>query len=150
MTDNQNTPDVFASLMRPWIVQLRMITEGLAGISRLSESALSQPLRSLRGLPLPGAVSAAQLDSFAGGIAAQRTSIAALQCVGTPPGSRMTRVFLRITEGRPARTAGQHPHGRGAGPRHPWPAGVNASTGGNTFKTVRPRQSGPYRCTAII
>ena len=30
VTDNQNTPDVFASLMRPWIVQLRMITEGLA------------------------------------------------------------------------------------------------------------------------
>ncbi len=52
---------------------------GLAGISRLSEPALSQPLRSLRGLPLPGAVSAAQLDSFAGGIAAQRTSIATPQ-----------------------------------------------------------------------
>ena len=79
MTDNENTSDVFGSLMQPWIVQLRMITEGLAGMSRLRESVLSQPLRSLHGMPLPGAVSAAQLDSFARGVAAQRTSIAALQ-----------------------------------------------------------------------
>ncbi len=79
VTDNQNTSDLFASLMQPWIAQLRVITEGLAGMTRLGESVLSQPLRSLRGLPLPGAVSAAQLDSFARGVAAQRSSIAALQ-----------------------------------------------------------------------
>jgi hypothetical protein len=79
VTDNPNTSDVFASLMQPWIVQLRVITERLAGMTRLGESALSQPLRSLQGLPLPGVVSAAQLDSFARGLAAQRASIAALQ-----------------------------------------------------------------------
>ena len=79
MTDNENTSDVFASLMQPWIVQLRMVTERLAGMTRLGESALSQPLRSLQGLPLPGVLSAAQLDSFARSLAAQRSSIAALQ-----------------------------------------------------------------------
>jgi hypothetical protein len=67
VTDNENTSDVFASLVQPWIVQLRMVTERLAGMTRLGESALSQPLRSLQGLPLPG------------GLAAQRSSIAALQ-----------------------------------------------------------------------
>ena len=42
MTGNENTSDVFASLMQPWIVQLRTITEGLAGMTRLSESVPSQ------------------------------------------------------------------------------------------------------------
>jgi hypothetical protein len=79
VTDNENTSDVFASLMQPWIVQLRTITEGVAGMTRLSQSVLSQPLRSLQGLPLPGALSAAQLNSFASGVTAQRSSIAALQ-----------------------------------------------------------------------
>ena len=79
MTDNENTSDVFASLMQPWIVQLHLITERLAGMTRLGESAQSQPLPSLQGLPLPGVLSAAQLDSFARGLAAQRSSIAALQ-----------------------------------------------------------------------
>ena len=79
MTDDENTPDVFGRLMQPWIVQLRAITEGLAGMSKFGESALSQPLRSLGGLPLPGALSAAQLDSFARAVAAQPTTIAALQ-----------------------------------------------------------------------
>jgi hypothetical protein len=79
MTDEQNTPDGLASLFQPWIVQLRMITEGLAGMTGLRESLLSQPARSLQGLPLPGALSAAQLHSIASGVAAQRSSIAALQ-----------------------------------------------------------------------
>ena len=79
MTDNPNTSDLFASLMQPWIVQLRVITERLAGMTRLGESALSQPLHSLQGLPLPGVLSAAQLEAFARGLAAQRSSIAALQ-----------------------------------------------------------------------
>ena len=79
MTENENTSDVFASLMQPWIVQLRTITEGLAGMTRLSESVPSQPLRSLQGLPLPGALSATQLNSFASSVTAQRRSIAALQ-----------------------------------------------------------------------
>ena len=79
MTDEQSIPDGFASLFQPWIVQLRTITEGLAGMTGLSESLLSQPVPSLPGLPLPGALSAAQLHSIASGVAAQRSSIAAMQ-----------------------------------------------------------------------
>ena len=78
MTNEESTPDGFASLFQPWIVQLRTITEGLAGMTGLSES-LSQPVPSLQGLPLPGALSAVQLHSIASGVAAQRSSIAALQ-----------------------------------------------------------------------
>ena len=79
MTDEENVPDGFASLFQPWIAQLRTITEGLAGMTGLSESVLSQPVPSLQGLPLPGALSAAQLHLIASGVAAQRSSIAALQ-----------------------------------------------------------------------
>jgi len=79
MTDEENVPDGFASLFQPWIVQLRTITEGLAGMTGLSESVLPQRVPSLSGLPLPGAISAAQLHSIASGVAAQRSSIAALQ-----------------------------------------------------------------------
>jgi len=79
MTDEESTPDGFARLFQPWIVQLRTITEGLAGMTGLSESLLSQPVLSLQGLPLPGALSAVQLHSIASGVAAQRSSIAALQ-----------------------------------------------------------------------
>jgi hypothetical protein len=71
--------DVFASLTEPWLVQLRMINDWLAGASRLGEPVPSQPAGSLGGLPLPGAVSAAQLNSMASGVAAHRRSIAALQ-----------------------------------------------------------------------
>jgi hypothetical protein len=79
VTENESTPEFFTGLMQPWISQLRMFTEGLAGMTMLSQSALSQPLRSLQGLPLPGALSAAQLGSFARSVAAQRSSAAALQ-----------------------------------------------------------------------
>jgi hypothetical protein len=79
MTDNESTPDFFAGLMQPWVAQLRMITDTLAGMTTLSQPDTSQLLRSLQGLPLPGALSAAQLDSFARGVAAQRSSVAALQ-----------------------------------------------------------------------
>jgi hypothetical protein len=71
VTANQDTSDVFAT-WQPWIVQPRMIAERLAGMTGLGEPVLSQPPRSLWGLPLPGALSAAQLDSFARRIAAQR------------------------------------------------------------------------------
>jgi hypothetical protein len=79
VTENESRPEFFAGLMQPWIAQLHTITEELAGATRLSQSVLPQPLRSLQGLPLPGALSAAQLDSFARGVAAQRSSVAALQ-----------------------------------------------------------------------
>jgi hypothetical protein len=79
MTDEESTPDGFARLFQPWIVQLRTITEGLAGMTGLNESLLSQPGLSLQGLPLPGALSAVQLHSIASGVAAQRSGIAALQ-----------------------------------------------------------------------
>ena len=79
MTDEESTTDGFARLFQPWIVQLRTITEGLSGMTGLSESLLLQPVTSLQGLPLPGALSAVQLHSIASGIAAQRSGIAALQ-----------------------------------------------------------------------
>lgn len=79
MAENESRPDFFAGLMQPWIDQLHSVTEGLAGMTKASQSALTQPLRSLQGLPLPGALSAAQLDSFTRGVAAQRASVAALQ-----------------------------------------------------------------------
>jgi len=61
MTENESRPEFFAGLMQPWIAQLHAITEELAGMTRVSQSARSQPLRSLQDLPLPGALSAAQL-----------------------------------------------------------------------------------------
>jgi hypothetical protein len=70
VTENESTPEFFTGVMQPWIAQLRTFTEGLAGMTRLSQSALSRPLRSLQGLPLPGALSAAQLGSFARSVAA--------------------------------------------------------------------------------
>ena len=79
MTDEQSTPGSFPGLIQPWIGRLRGITEELAGMTGLSESLSMQPLRSLQGLPLPGALSAAQLNAIASSVAAQRSSIAALQ-----------------------------------------------------------------------
>jgi hypothetical protein len=74
MTDPQNTAAGFAGLIQLWTSQLRRITDGLAGMAGLSESALSQPVPSLQGLPHPGALSAAQLNLLAGSVAAQRAS----------------------------------------------------------------------------
>ena len=79
MTDEQHTPAGFASLIQLWTVQLRRITEGLAGMAGLSESVLSQPVPSLQGLPHPGALSAAQRNLTASSVASQRQSIAAMQ-----------------------------------------------------------------------
>jgi len=53
MTDQQNTAIGFAGLIQLWTIQLRSITEGLAGMAGLSESVLSQSVRSLQGLPPP-------------------------------------------------------------------------------------------------
>ena len=79
MTDQENTADGFTDLIQLWIAQLRRTTQGLAGMTGLGQSVLSQPVPSLPDLPRPGALYAAQLNSIASGVAAQRRSIAALQ-----------------------------------------------------------------------
>jgi len=79
MTDQQNTSAGFAGLIQLWTSQLRRITGGLAGVAGLSESVLSQSIRSLQGLPHPGALSADQLNVIASSVASQRQSIAAMQ-----------------------------------------------------------------------
>jgi hypothetical protein len=79
MTDQQDTSAGFAGLIELWTVQLRRITEGLAGMAGPSESVLSQPVPSLQGLPHPGALSAAQLNLIVSSVSSQRQSIAAMQ-----------------------------------------------------------------------
>ncbi len=79
MTDEQGTAEGSPGLIQPWIARLRRITEELAGMTGLSESLLARPVPALQGLPLPGAVSAAQMNAIASALAAQRSSIAALQ-----------------------------------------------------------------------
>jgi uncharacterized coiled-coil protein SlyX len=79
MTDEKSTPEDSPGLIQPWLAQLRKITEELAGMTGLSESLFARPVSSLPGLPLPGAVSATQLNAMASALAAQRSSIAALQ-----------------------------------------------------------------------
>ena len=79
MTDQHNISAGFAGLIQLWTIQLRRITQGLAGIAGLSESVLSQSVQPLQGLPHPGALSAAQLNLIASSVASQRQSIAAMQ-----------------------------------------------------------------------
>jgi uncharacterized coiled-coil protein SlyX len=79
MTDEHSTPGGFPGLIQPWTARLRQITEELAGMTGLSESLFAQPVPSLQDLPLPGAISAAQLNAISSALAAQRASIAALQ-----------------------------------------------------------------------
>ena len=79
MSDPHSTPVGFARLIQLWTMQLRRITEGLAGMTGLSESVLSQSVQSLQGLPHPGALSAAQLNLTASSVASQRQGIAAMQ-----------------------------------------------------------------------
>ena len=79
MTDEQGTSEGSPGFIQPWIAQLRKITQELAGMTGLSESVFAPSVPSLPGLPLPGALSAAQLTAIASALAAQRSSIAALQ-----------------------------------------------------------------------
>jgi len=58
-----------------FIAQLRAVTEGLEDRASFGERRPPAP----GGFPLPGALSAAQLASIAGSVAAQRRSIEALQ-----------------------------------------------------------------------
>lgn len=73
--DERGTSGVASGLLQDFISQLRGITEGLEGLAGLGEHLPSVPA----GLPLPGALSAAQLNSIADSIAAQRLSIDALK-----------------------------------------------------------------------
>lgn len=75
MSDEQGT----SGFIQPLIARLRMISEELAGMTGLGESLFTQSVSALPGLPLPGALSAAQLTAIASGLAAQRSSIAAMQ-----------------------------------------------------------------------
>ena len=79
MTDEQGASEGSPGFIQPWIAQLRKITEELAGMTGLGESVFAQSVPSMPGWPLPGAISAAQLNSIASALAAQRSSIAALQ-----------------------------------------------------------------------
>jgi len=79
MTDDQGTSEGFPGLILPWVARLRRITEELAGMTGLSETLYTRSVSTLQGLPMPGALSAAQLNAIAGGVAAQRSSIAALK-----------------------------------------------------------------------
>ena len=72
-------------LMHEFVAQLRGVTERLEGLTRVGESlpslppALSQSLSSLRNLPTPGVLSAAQLNALATNVDAQRRSIQTLK-----------------------------------------------------------------------
>jgi hypothetical protein len=73
--DEQSTSGTFAGLIEEYFAQLRTVTEGLQSLAGSGPHLLPAP----GGLPLPGALSAAQLASIADSIAAQRRSIEALK-----------------------------------------------------------------------
>jgi hypothetical protein len=73
--DEQSTSGTVPGLVQDFIAQLRAVTEGLQDLATPGERRLQAP-----GLfPLPGALSAAQVTSIAGSVAAQRRSIEALK-----------------------------------------------------------------------
>ena len=76
MADEKQTgPGGVPGLAQEFLAQLRGVTDGLESLARFGVH-----LPSASGaLPLPGTLSAAQLASVAGSIAAQRRSIEALQ-----------------------------------------------------------------------
>ena len=73
--DDKSTSGMVPRLVQEFTGQLREITERLQGLSRPSGSLPQAP----GALPLPGALSAAQMTSIADSIAVQRSSIAALK-----------------------------------------------------------------------
>jgi hypothetical protein len=73
--DEQSTPGMVSGLARDFIAQLRAVTEGLED---LAGSGVRRPLAPGT-VPLPGALSAAQLSAISGSVAAQRRSIEALK-----------------------------------------------------------------------
>ena len=73
--DEQGRSGVGSGLLQDFVAQLRGITEGLEGLAGFGDRLPSVT----GGLPLPGALSAAQLTSIADAISAQRQSIGALK-----------------------------------------------------------------------
>ena len=73
--DEQSASGVVPALVQTFADQLRAVTEGLQDLAGLGQRG---PLAA-GVLPLPGALSAAQLTSIADSITAQRRSIEALQ-----------------------------------------------------------------------
>ena len=73
--DERSTSGLVADLVQGFIAQLRGIVDELEGLARFGGHR--PPV--LGGIPLPGALSAAQLTAIANGIAAQRRSIDALR-----------------------------------------------------------------------
>jgi len=73
--ERRRTSGLVGDLVQGFIAQLRGITDELEGLARFGEHRLAVP----GGIPLPGALSAAQLTAIANGIAAQRRSIDALR-----------------------------------------------------------------------
>jgi len=73
--DEQSASGMLPALVQAFIGQLRAVTEGLEDLAGLGQRLPTVP----DVLPLPGALSAAQLTSIAESIAAQRRSIEALK-----------------------------------------------------------------------
>jgi len=73
--DEQSASGMLPALVQAFTGQLRAVTEGLEDLAGWGQRVPSVP----GALPLPGALSAAQLASIADSIAAQRRSIEALK-----------------------------------------------------------------------
>lgn len=73
--DEQSASGVVPALIQAFIGQLRAVAEGMEGLAGYGQRLAPAP----GVLPLPGALSAAQLASIADSIAAQRRSIEALK-----------------------------------------------------------------------
>ena len=72
--DEQSASGVASGLVQDFVAQLRAATEELAGLAGFGERHRLSPV-----LPLPGALSAAQLTAISSSVAAQRRSIEALK-----------------------------------------------------------------------
>ncbi|MGO8887903.1 MAG: hypothetical protein ACLPUO_01295 [Streptosporangiaceae bacterium] len=78
--DRTSTPGDPSGWMRDFLAQLRWVTERMEGLTDLGRAVPSVPsLASQAGWPAPGALSAAQLNSIAASVAAQRRSVDALK-----------------------------------------------------------------------
>ncbi|MGD0376227.1 MAG: hypothetical protein ABSB01_16770 [Streptosporangiaceae bacterium] len=81
--EHESTPGGIPGLTQEVMAQLRNLNDRLAGLTGLGASLPTLPsltsLPGLKNLPVPGAMTAAQLKSIATTVAAQRSSIDALK-----------------------------------------------------------------------